>query len=242
MTISPNALRELHRLHQQVADLKGRLARGPRQVQLGQQTVQRNEKQLADVKEAWKKTRMESDDQQVQLKEREAKIENLQRKLNECKENKEYKILKEQIAAERQANSVLEDEILDKLEKIDQLEEQVRKGEALLAKAVEELEKTQQSVSGKQGMLESELARVTAELEQAEAELPADFKQDYDRLIRAHGARGLAPIDGESCTGCSTVLTPQTMNELYLAKPVFCKFCGCLLYLPEDRTVGSMGS
>ncbi len=242
MTISTNALRELHRLHQQVGDLRGRLERGPRQVNIGQQAVQRNEEQLANVKEAWKKTRMASDDQQVQLKQREAKIEDLQRKLNECKKNEEYKILKEQIAAEKQASSVLEDEILDKMEKIEQLEEQTQQAETTLAKVREELEKTQQDVSSKQGTLESELARVTTELEQAETALPADFKQDYHRLIRAHGDRGLAPIDGESCGGCFTMLTPQTMNELYLAKLVFCKSCGCLLYLPEDRVVGNVES
>jgi predicted nucleic acid-binding Zn-ribbon protein len=242
MTVSPHALRELHRLHQQVADLRGRLGRGPRRVHIGQQAVLRYENQLAEAKNAWKKARMESDDQQVRLKQRETKIEELQKKLNECKRNEEYKILREQIAAEKQANSVLEDEILDKLDRMDQLEAQAKEAEISLAKARQDLEKTQHTVNGEQGSLQSELDRVTAELERAEAALPADFKQDYHRLIRAHGDRGLAPVDGESCSGCCTILTPQTMNELYLARPVFCKSCGCLLYLPEDRSVGSVKS
>ena len=47
------------------------------------------------------------------------------------------------------------------------------------------------------------------------------------------GAEALAPVEGECCGGCSQTLTPQTINALRLDKPVFCKSCGRLLYLPE---------
>ncbi|MBC8873338.1 MAG: phospholipase [Planctomycetes bacterium] len=238
MTISAQALRDLHRIHQQLADLRGRLDRGPKQIQAGRQAVERGEKQLADAKEAWKKTRMESDDQQMQLEGRETKTEDLKRKLNECKRNEEYKILKDQIAAEKQASSVLEDEVLDKLEKIDRLSERLKEAEASLEKARDQLEKTQERVGEQQVSLEIDFARITDELNRAEAGLPADFKSDYQRVIRAHGDRGLAPAEGESCGSCFTILSPQTMNDLYLSKPVFCRSCGCLLYLLEDRKVG----
>jgi len=238
MTISAQALRDLHRIHQQLADLKGRLDRGPRQIQAGRQAVERSEKQLADAKETWKRTRMESDDQQVQLEQRETKIVDLKRKLNECKRNEEYKILTDQIAAERQASSVLEDEVIDKLDKIDRLGVQLKESEAALDKSREELEKMQQRVGEQQSSMEIDFTRVTEELKHAEATLPADFKSDYQRVIRAHGDRGLAPAEGETCGSCFTILSPQTMNDLYLSKPVFCLSCGCLLYLAEDRMVG----
>ena len=48
--------------------------------------------------------------------------------------------------------------------------------------------------------------------------------------------RTLAQVEGEVCGHCYQKLTAQTMNELYLSRPMFCKSCGCLLYLPEDRS------
>lgn len=238
MTTSPDNLRTLHRIHQQLAELKGRLARGPKQIRARQQAVERREKQLADSKDARKKTRMESDDQMVQLKKMETEIEDLQRKLNECRQNDAYKILKDQIAGTRKASSVLEDEILDKLERIDQFQIQVQEAESNLEKAREELDETQKRVGEQQTTLEDDLARATDELKQVEAGLPADFKAEYQRLTRAHGDHALAPAEGETCGNCFTVLSPQTMNELYMSKLVFCKSCGCMLYLPEDRSVG----
>ena len=56
--------------------------------------------------------RVEADSKQLQMKEREEKIVNLQGKLNAAKENREYQALKDQIAADKQANVVLSDEIL----------------------------------------------------------------------------------------------------------------------------------
>jgi predicted nucleic acid-binding Zn-ribbon protein len=237
MSVSVEALRELHRIHRQIADLRGRIDRGPKRINTGRQVVEHTDAELAELKQALKKARMASDDQQLQLKQRETKVEDLQRKLNECKSNTEFKALKDQIAAENQASSVLEDEILDKLEQIDVLREQIAAAEEKLSKARAELEKTEQEVTAKQSVLEEDMTRVSTRLAEVESSLPMDFKVDYDRMVRARGEEALAQVDGESCGGCYTMLTPQTMNELYMGKPLFCKSCGCLLYLPEDRTV-----
>ena len=238
MTVSADALRELHRLHQQVAELKNRLARGPKMIRAGKAALERSEAEWNQAKEHAKRAKIESDDQNLQLKQREAKIADLQRKLNECKTNTEFSALKEQIAAEGQANSVLEDEILDKLEKIDGLNAKVAEAEQAAGKAKADLAEAERRVAEQQASLESELVRVTGELEAAETSLKGDFKTEYFRIVKARGEDALAPVEGETCGGCFTTLTPQTMNELYMSKPVFCKTCGCLLYLPEDRSVG----
>lgn len=241
MSISATALRELHRIHQQLGDLRGRLQRGPKQIKAGEANVARLEVEHEQTKAKFTQARVLSDDKQLQLKQREERIKDLQIKLNSCSSNREYQALKEQIAADDKANSVLSDEILETLEKIDELQLQVGTAEATLAKAREELEKTKKRVSDQQSGLESELARVTAELERAESALPADFRTEYQRIAKARGDEALAPVDGDTCGSCYQTLSPQTMNELYLSRPVFCKSCGCLLYLPEDRSVGRPG-
>ena len=46
-----------------------------------------------------------------------AKLDDLQAKLNMAQSNKEYQLLKDQMAADKQANSVLADEILERARK-----------------------------------------------------------------------------------------------------------------------------
>ena len=235
MTVSASALREIHRIHRQITDLRSQLARGPNQVRAAEALLERLETALTTAKESLTRTRVSADGKQLQLREREQRIDDLQVKLNTCNSNREYQALKEQIAADRQANSVLSDEILEALEKIDVLQAEVTKTQADHNKAAEALRSVRTETEGKQERLEAELLRVTQELKGAEQALPADFRADYDRIARARGEDTLAQVEGEVCSSCYHLLTTQTINELLLSKPVFCKSCGALLYLPEDR-------
>jgi uncharacterized protein len=236
MSVTAAALRELHRIHRQMTDLKERLERGPKQVRAAEANVKRLEAELAQAKDAHTKTRVAADQKQLQLKGRESRITELKVKLNAANSNREYQALKEQIAADVQANSVLSDEILELLEKIDECHAAVDSASANLAKTKDEWQKVKQRVDAAQAGLESEFARVSADLVRAEEVLPDDFKESYQRVAKVRGEGALAQVEGECCGGCYQTITSQMYNELKMSKPVFCKSCGCLLYLPEDRS------
>ena len=236
MSINAGALRELHRNHRQLPDLRERLARGPKKVGGTESAVERCENDLKQNKEKLKRCRVFSDEKQLQLKEREDKIKDLQLKLNSCSSNREYQALSEQIAADEQANNVLSDEILESLEKIDDNEAAVSAAVAGFEKAKQDLVGATKRVEDMQPGLQSELERVSQELKQAESALPSDFKTDYDRIVESRGEDALAQIEDDCCGGCYHKLTPQTLNLLSMLRPVFCKNCGCLLYIPEDRS------
>ena len=238
MSVTADALRELHRIHRQLTDLRGRLERGPKQVAGSEATVRRMQLDAEQLKEAYQKARISSDDKQLQLKGREDKIADLQNKLNLAASNKEYQALKDQIAADEQANLVLQDEILEAMEKIDELEVKVAAADGEFKKTSEECDRVKQRVESEKAGLESEVTRVQEELKVAEANLPSELKADYDRVAKVRGEEALAEVDGEVCGGCYQMLTANMMNELYLSRAVFCKSCGALLYLPEGRGVG----
>jgi len=228
-----DTLRTLHRIHRQHSDLKDRLSRGPRQIQVAETSVKKSEADVAQAKDAYKQFKMASDEKQLQLKHREAKLQDVQAKLNMAQSNKEYQLLKDQMAADKQANSVLADEILEALEKIDQLQAAVKTADSNLVKTKDELANVRKRVSDQQQGLENELARVHGELMAAEGQLDGNFKDNYMRLSKSMGEDSLAAVEGGCCGGCSQTLTTQTLNLLKLDKPVFCKSCGRLLYLAE---------
>lgn len=238
MNVRAEALRELHRIHRQQSDLKGRLARGPKQIRAAEANVQHFTDELARRKELLKQARIAADGKQLQLRQREARIADLQGKLNACASNREYQALKEQIAADEQANRVLEDEILESLEKLDELQANIAEVASQLAKARDDMEKCRTRVNEAEQGLENELARVMSELKEVEMELPAEFRKEYRRIADVRGEDALAQVEGNVCGSCNQTLTPQTLNELKLERLVACKSCGCLLYMAEDRSIG----
>lgn len=233
MSVTAEALRELHRIHRQLSDVRERLSKGPKQIKAANANMTRLSDEHAQAKDAVMQARKAADEKQLQLKTNEDRIENLKGKRNACASNREYQALVEQIAADEMANSVLSDEILELLEKVDELQVKVGETEAASKKAEEEIAKLKQRVDGERDTLENEMARLGNDLAKAEALLPVDLKADYDRVVGNRGEEALAPLDGEYCGSCFQIVTPQMINELTMAKPVFCKSCGCLLYLPE---------
>jgi predicted nucleic acid-binding Zn-ribbon protein len=235
MTVSAAVLRELHRILRQLTDLRSRLQRGPRQIQTAEANVQRSEQEVAAAKERVLKTRMACDQRELTLREREGRIVDVKVRLNSCSTNREYQAFLEQIAADETANSVLSDEILELLDKLTELQEAAKLVQSQREKLIEDMQSVRQRVEKERGGLEMDLARLTGELAEVEGRLPADFRAVYQRLVKARGEEALAPLDGECCGGCFQTVTPQTFNDLMLSKPVFCKSCGCIMYLPEDR-------
>lgn len=231
-------LRELHRIHIQLGDLRERLERGPKQIKAHEINVARAETEVERLKNEQKAARMATDQKQLQLKSGEGKIVELRVKLNQVKTNREYQALRDQIAADEMANSVLQDEILEAMEKVDEFKKHVTDAEQKLGKAKDEMARVQQAVRDQQGLLDGDYKRLEGELAEAEKRLPDDLRDHYARMVRGRGADGMAMVEGENCGGCYQVLTANTMSSLMMDKIVFCQVCGRWLYLPEDRSAG----
>jgi len=238
MAVTAAALRELHRIHQQLADLRDRLDRGPRQVRARTAAVAQTEEQVAKLQADLKTARVALDQKQLQLKSGEGKIGELKIKLNQANTNREYQALRDQIAADEMANSVLADEILEAMERLDVQKAQLPESESRVKKAKDDLAKTQQQVRAEEDMLKSETARLEKQLLETETGLPDDFREMYLRVVKAKGPDGMAVIEGGSCGGCYQQLTANTVNEINMGRVVLCRSCGRVLYLPEDTRPG----
>jgi len=235
ITVSTDTLRKLHRVHQQLRDLNERLERGPRIVQAHQANVGRLEKLFEDLKAKAKSLRVAGDARQLQLQTGEVAVKRRRQQLLEAKSNAEYQALKDQIAADEMANSVLTDEALELMEKLDEVKKEVVAAEAALAKGRDEAQKSRQEYEGQSPNIQNDLKRLQSELKKDEAELPGEFLDLYRRLVRAKGGDALAPIHGEFCGGCNQHVPLNLCAGLILSKPICCKSCGRLLYLPEDH-------
>ena len=229
-----STLRTLHRIHQQLEDLRERLERGPRLVRAQEANITRVSAELADLEAQAKSLRVATDKKQLQLDSGEAQVKKRQLQLQQAADNREYQALKEQIAADEMANSVLADEVLEAMDKIDQMAVKVAQAKAAVAKARQDAEKLASDFGEKEPLIRGDIARLQAEMKQTEAELPSEFKSLYDRLVRVRGEDALAAVAGDFCSGCNQQIPVNMINSLMLASPVQCKACGRMLYLPED--------
>ncbi|MBL9164533.1 MAG: hypothetical protein JNL18_17530 [Planctomycetaceae bacterium] len=233
MALSAELLQRLHRIHRQLSDLRERQEKGPRQVKAREVNAAKLDAELVAAQDSVKHTKALSDRKQLDLKSNESRIADWRVKLNSCSNNKEYQTMIDQIAAAEMAGSVLADEILETMERIDQLEAVVVEVKERLAAGKTELSKFRDSVAQEGALIAADVARLEAELGEAEQALPADFRDDYRRVIRGKGADGMAKMEDGVCEGCGKQVTLNMQNHLMMGKPVFCTACGRLLYAGE---------
>ncbi|MEM9412622.1 MAG: phospholipase [Planctomycetota bacterium] len=239
MKLDYSLLKTIHRILKQKTDLTERIEKGPRQIRVAENAEKQFVSELEEAKENRTKTKMAADDKQLQLGEREAKIEDFKSKLNTAASNKEFQLLKDQIAADEQANSVLSDEILEMLERLDVLEAAVVTAESNLQGAKQETEKVKARIAVESASLQEQLESVVADLKANESKLTGEVGSEYRRLVESRGEDALAETDMQTCGQCYTKLTTQKMSELMMRQAVFCPSCSCLLYVSEGQTAAS---
>ncbi len=233
--VSADVLRTLHRIHRQLSDLRSRLERGPKRLAAAAAGVAHREQQLEQARREYERLRKLADSKQLDLRAGEDKVRDLQRKLNEASSNAEYQALKEQIEAKRMVNSVLEDEILEAMDAADQQKPQIAQAQAALAAAQAKAEATRKEYEEDEPHIRADLERYQAELAQAEAELPATVREIYRRVVRQRGEDALAPVEDEYCGGCHQHVPLNLCAKIMMGEPLFCRTCGRMLYMPEDR-------
>lgn len=231
--ISTELLRALHHLHRLRADLINQIERGPRQIRAGEALVAKAATDVSAAKEQLKKATVVADEKQLQLKSRELRIDDLKAKLNAAASNREFAALKEQIAADQQANAVLSDEILEALEEIDQLGQRVKTAEQQQRQQEADHQQRRQEIEQNSVGLQQELSHIESELQQRESEIPAAVRADYRRLIDSKGEDALAPVESDSCGSCYQVLTTNLIDRLRLSLLVRCPNCNAFLYFSD---------
>jgi uncharacterized protein len=234
MSETTASLQQLHRLLLQLRDVRDELDRGPRQIKARETLLKKAEDELAARRTAFTQTRAAADRKSLDLKSNESKIAGLQAKLNAATTNREFDIIRGQIDADRVANSVLEDEILEVLDNVDRLQAEIGEAEHKLNAAREELRKKTDEVGSARSGLQQQAADLEQQIAQKDVFLTGDARLKYNRLVATYSADALAQVDGKICTSCYTSVTPQQKVLLNSGQIVFCS-CGRLLYLPESR-------
>lgn len=233
MATSSHALTQLHHLLQKLREVQDDLARGPKQVQLRTTGLQKRQGELQAARDRLKQTKMTADQKSLQLKTNEAKLADLRNKLNIAASNREYEIISGQIAADTMANSVLEDEILEALTKVDQVQVEVRQAEQAVLQAEKDLQNATADAQAREPGLKEREKSLQAEVAAAEKFLPPDIIGQYRRTTQAYGAEALAAVENKVCTSCYMQISAQKLVELKSGKLMFCT-CGRLMYVPTE--------
>lgn len=161
--------------------------------------------------------------------------ENIQRSetnMKEIKTNKEFQAVGREITAARKQTAELEEQIMLKMGRIEELNSDIAARSAILA----ELEQnTAQRIEDKQAEIDTiqhDIDEGTARREGITKELPASLNKRYNNLREQRRGQAIAIARDGSCLGCNMNLPPQLYNSLYRCdEMISCPHCQRILIL-----------
>ena len=224
-------LSSLHELHLKLQEVNEELATGPKQIKAREKRVEKAKQQVADREAELKAARTLADQKNLDLKTREAKVADLSAKLNQATSNKEFDAIKSQIAADEAASSVLEDESLEAMERVDATIELLAADNALVSEAEKTLADYKADFSERKKQLDAKAIELAESIKQSETVIPGGpMREKYQRLVVNTGADAMAEMADGVCSGCYTQIPMQNQVRLNQSEIVFCGSCGRLLY------------
>jgi uncharacterized protein len=164
-----------------------------------------------------------------------AETENIVRSeshLKEIKTQKEYQAVSKEISGAKKLIADLEDQILQKINAMEELSGDIAKKEADLAELEGNVTAQQGEVQHRVETLESGIAADAAAREAAVKGLPASVLKRYAKLRDQR--KGVAVVEAKegNCMGCNMHLPPQLYNTLFRADEVItCPHCQRILVM-----------
>ena len=186
------------------------------------------EKNLLDEAELARRM-LESD-----LKAEKEKIKKWESRLNEIKTNRDYQALSREIEAARKANLGIEDEILRKMQDIEDLKTSISQKE-------EDLAEESKTLLVEHAELKEKLESINARLEEeqsvrakAQVSVSGRWSRQYDTIRKRRDGVAVVAVLDEHCQGCHMGIPPQLYNIVLRGQQIeICPFCHRILYYKQ---------
>lgn len=156
--------------------------------------------------------------------------------MSEVKTNKEYQAILSEIDAIKEANSRIEEEILQVMDEIDGLKKDFSKREKEMGSTLEKIEGERKKLQEKTAQGEKAWSERVERREVLSKEIESKLVKLYNTLKEKRQGVGVVSVKNETCQGCFLNVPPQMFIEVQKNNVlVRCPHCNRILYWDGDR-------
>jgi uncharacterized protein len=225
---------ELQQLDTEIAELSAQIDLLPREIQAIETQLNEFIHAHEERKQRLAKNQKDRKDSEAEIQSIRTKISKHKDQLYEVKTNEQYKAMQKEIEGEEAKVRGVEDQILEKMVEAEDLEDHIRDAAS---------------------RLDSEKARVAAQVQKLQAERQVDVEKrdelqarrdadaasidpellsEYERLRRGKRGQAVSQVRNGMCSACNVMLRPQLFNEIRANDAIFmCEQCSRILYYAE---------
>jgi predicted nucleic acid-binding Zn-ribbon protein len=195
------------------------------------------EQDLRAAEEKVEKAKEESVELAKRRKEREVELEatgdkmaKFQSQLYQVKSNREYEALQHEISGLQEKSSGIEDEILELLERAEEVSKEALEAEAALKAEREKAQAEQADLDKHLGDVQGDIAVKDGERKLLVSDLDPMLLKRYERIRENKGGTAVTTVENGACGGCFRRIPPHEMQELKKDdRLITCEGCGRII-------------
>jgi len=190
---------------------------------------------ISSLGEELKRIQVTKKEKELDLQTREDAVRKYQGQLYQLKTNQEYKAKMKEIESAKADVSVVEEDIIRILDRIDEKTRELNENKKKMAreekKINEDLKRTEDEIKE----LQIKIKNLEDKKGILARQIDANILTRYQYLLENRQGLALVPLRDGSCGGCFLNLPDETTNRIKHYKEIIsCEMCARMLYLEED--------
>ncbi|MDD5775478.1 MAG: C4-type zinc ribbon domain-containing protein [Candidatus Omnitrophica bacterium] len=208
----------------------------PAQVEALRLQFEDKKKSLAALEKAYLDAQKEKKDRELEFASKEENTKKLQGQLYQLKTNKEYNTMLQQIQDSKADASMVEDRILEAMDKIDRAKRAVDEEQKKLSEEEKAFLSQKTKVEGELKEIEGRLAQLESQRKQIAPGIDKHILTQYNRILKSRDGLAIVAVKDSSCLGCHMSVPPQVINLIQMYDHIItCEVCNRILYIPNDH-------
>jgi predicted nucleic acid-binding Zn-ribbon protein len=223
-------LYELQNYDIRISDIREKISKAPFLVEKKKKSLEYKKMETETKKKNFVKLNSLKKEKEAAFDSKEKVISAYSVELNRVKSNDVYKAVLLKIERAESDKVVIENEILELMDKIEKESIIVKSREDEFKKLEKKIKNDISEFENFIKKLEKEVTTVETEREEYKLKISNTILIQYERIRDGRDGRGICLIDDESCGGCGMMLRPQLINQSYKCHElVFCDNCSRIL-------------
>jgi len=231
-------LLELQKVDLELDRIRKRRLEIPREIEELRKNLEEEEERFQQFLGDMRKLQMKLDKRNTDLDAAQEILNKFLKQLYELKSNEEYQKMQHQIELQKELITTKEDEILDLMEKVEEMKIRRPLEEKNLRRARDETQRKIKSLEDELHSLDDRVIILQDKRTVKLKRVPKGLVSKYERLRKARGGAVIVPVKNATCGGCHVELPIQLVHKLQMRGEndfFFCENCGRLLYWGEDE-------
>lgn len=228
-------LRQLQEVDTQIYRLRREKDDMPREIDALKTAFEAKKASLAAAEKLSLDAQKEKKEREIEFASREEAAKKLQGQLYQLKTNKEYNTMLQQIQDAKADASLIEDKILESMDKIDAAKNAVD-AEKLKLQAEEQVFNAEKArIDARAREMDEKIAQLDNQRKHLLPGIDSKILADYDRILKSREGLAIVGVKDNMCGGCNLKVPAQIINLISKYELVQkCEACNRILVANDD--------